>query len=309
MRGDNFVNGFRLPAFAKINLYLRVLGRRPSDGLHEVHTLLQTISLCDYLTFDLRDEGFELGFGSNSDAVDVPLDETNLITRAARLLTEKYAVRSGARVTLEKHIPIQAGLGGGSSNAAIALLGLARLWDLKVSDAELTALAATLGADVPFFFSGGTGLGTGTGATITALSDAPAKSVLVVMPDARVSTIEAYRRLAMPFLTKKTSVAILSGSHTESTIKQVFDNVLRNDFEPVVFEMHQSIAHAKRMLYEHGATHALLSGSGASVFGIFDDTQALDKAYNALSRESGWRCFACHTLNRSAYHQALNIGS
>ncbi len=280
------------------------MGRRPTDGLHEVHTLLQTISLCDYLTFESRDEGFRL----ESDALDIPLDDTNLITRAARLLVEKYDVRSGACVTLEKHIPIQAGLGGGSSNAAVALLGLVRLWNLKVSDVELNHLGATLGADVPFFFHGGTGLGTGTGATITTLSDAPAKSVLVVMPDAHVSTAEAYGRLRMPFLTKKTPVAILSGSRTESTIKQVFDNALHNDFEPVVFEMHTSIAHAKQMLYEHGATHALLSGSGASVFGIFDDTQVLDEAHNALGRERGWRCFACHTLNRSAYHHALNIG-
>jgi len=165
-----------------------------------------------------------------------------------------------------------------------------------------------LGADVPFFFHGGTGLGTGTGATITSLSDAPAKSVLVVMPNARVSTAEAYQRLQKPFLTKKTSVAILSGSRPESIVEQVFDNALHNDFEAVVFEMHTSIAHAKRMLYEHGATHALLSGSGASVFGIFDDTQVLDEAHKALSRERGWRCFACHTLNRSAYHHALNFG-
>lgn len=279
------------------------MGRRPSDGLHEVHTLLQTISLCDFLTFEISDEGFEL----ESDALDVPLDHTNLITRAARLLIEKYDVRSGARVTLEKHIPIQAGLGGGSSNAAVALLGLVRLWSLKVSDAELTSLGATLGADVPFFFHGGTGLGTGTGATITPLSDAPAKHVLVLMPDVQVSTTEAYQRLQKPFLTKKTSVAILSGSRPESTVKQVFDNALHNDFEAVVFGMHTSIAHAKRMLYEHGATHALLSGSGASVFGIFDDTQGLDKAHHALSRERSWRCFACHTLNRSAYHHALNI--
>ena len=298
------MNGFRLPAFAKINLLLRVTGRRPSDGLHEVHTLLQTISLCDYLTFEPCDEGFEL----ESDALDIPLDDTNLIARAARLLIEKYDVRSGARVTLEKHIPTQAGLGGGSSNAAVALLGLVRLWSLKVSGAELNALGATLGADVPFFFHGGTGLGTGTGATITTLPDAPAKSVLVVMPDARVSTAEAYQRLRMPFLTKKTSVAILSGSRPESIVKQVFDNALHNDFEPVVFGMHTSIAHAKRMLYEHGAAHALLSGSGASVFGIFDDTQILDEAHNILNRERGWRCFACRTLNRSEYCHHLNIG-
>ncbi len=308
------MNDFSLPSFAKINLSLRVFGRHAASDLHEVRTVLQTISLCDRLTFTVAETS---DFKLTCDSDEVPIDERNLIVQAAHLLRENLNVRSETfkrtHVTLEKRIPVQAGLGGGSSNAAIALIGLRRLWNLDIETKELLALGASLGADVPFFFVGGTALGTGSGATIKSLDDVPAKLLIVIMPDAKVSTAEAYRSLQRPILTNDDALAILSGSRFESEIDKFFDiasldkklnNKLINDFESVVLPAHPSIKFAKQELIEHGATHALLSGSGASVFGIFDDketqTQAHDELIN-MSANQAWRVFACRTINQAEY--------
>ncbi|MBA2736003.1 MAG: 4-(cytidine 5'-diphospho)-2-C-methyl-D-erythritol kinase, partial [Pyrinomonadaceae bacterium] len=150
-------NSFTLPSFAKINWYLRVLGKR-DDDFHELCTLFQTVSLHDDLTFAESDE-----ISLTCDNQAMPIDETNLVVKTAKILREKYAVKSGAAIYLEKRIPAPGGLGGGSSNAAVTLIGLAKLWNIKISSAELLEIGGKIGADVPFFFCGGTALGTGRG--------------------------------------------------------------------------------------------------------------------------------------------------
>lgn len=288
---------FTLPAFAKINLTLRVHGRR-ADGYHEISTTLQTITLNDLITFEpLPGERFELVCA----APDVPADETNLVHRAATALRERFGVRRGARVTLEKKIPSGGGLGGGSSDAAVALVGLSYLWDLHIGKRELAETGARLGADVPFFFTGGTALGTGTGTDIAPLGDAPRRHLIVVTPAVKVSTAEAYKALNAPALTKADGAVMLPISHEEADFSDSLRGEMRNDFEAVVFRLHPDIKRAKDALLGAGARGAMLSGSGSSVFGVFDSESEARLALGALGAEAGWQVFPCSTLTRGEY--------
>ncbi|HEX5706436.1 MAG TPA: 4-(cytidine 5'-diphospho)-2-C-methyl-D-erythritol kinase [Pyrinomonadaceae bacterium] len=287
-----------LPAYAKINLVLRVLGRR-ADGYHEIETVFQTISLHDLLTFEpLEDGRIELV----STDPEIPSDETNLVHRAAVALREFAGERTlGARMTLEKHIPSQAGLGGGSSDAAAALCSLASLWDVAVSKRELVELAARLGADVPFFLTGGTAAGTGLGTDIRPLEDAPKLSLVVVTPGVKVSTAEAYKLLNAPALTKAEADAKLPISRAGLDFSGSLRGVMRNDFEPVVFPLEPEIARARDALTAAGAEAAMLSGSGSSVFGVFENPFAASAAARALTIESRWQVFECETVGRAEY--------
>lgn len=292
---------FTLPAFAKINWSLRVIGRRP-DGYHELRTIFQTVTLHDLLTFSPRtDDQLHL----TSDAPDIPADESNLVHRAAVSLRRRHAVERGASIHLEKRIPAEGGLGGGSSDAAVALVGLAHLWGIDTNRRELAEIGASLGADVPFFLTGGTALGTGLGTQISALEEMEAVHLLIVTPQARVSTAEAYKALSQPALTKAESDIILSISCAEAQFPGPLHEVLYNDFERVVFRLEPETLRAKRALIEAGARGALLAGSGSSVFGIFDNAEAQACAAASLQRESGWRVFSCATLTRKLYLEAL----
>ncbi len=292
---------FTLPAFAKINLGLRVLGRR-ADGYHELRTIFHTITLRDELTFTPRtDAHVELTCA----APDIPTDETNLVLRAARALRERYDVKRGAQVALAKRIPVGGGLGGGSADAAVALIGLARLWQIDTSGAELARIGAHLGADVPFFFTGGAALGTGRGTEITPLADAPRTPLVVITPGVKISTSDAYKALSAPALTKDYRAVKLPISCTEADAARALQEELRNDFEPVVFRLEPAIERARDALLRVGAKHAALSGSGASVFGIFDSEQGQARALDGLGGEAGWRVFASTTLARAEYRAAF----
>lgn len=280
---------------------LRVLGRRERDGYHELETIFQIVTLRDELSFsELPDGKIELV----CDAVGVPADESNLVYRAALALHSHFNIRKGARIQLVKRIPTGGGLGGGSSNAAIALIGLAHLWELETNPIELIQLGTELGADVPFFFTGGTALGRGTGTTITSLEDVSEYYLLIITPDESVSTAEAYSAMRAPFLTKRKPVAILPSSRGASLQGSVED-VLHNDFETVIFNLHPKIELAKCELLQHGARGALMSGSGASVFGIFDSRAAQERAHERLKKQRHWQLFVCKTLGRVAYIEAL----
>jgi 4-diphosphocytidyl-2-C-methyl-D-erythritol kinase len=294
-------DAFALPSFAKINLTLRVLGRR-ADGYHELRTVFQTITLRDRLTFRALGGGrLEL----SCDAADVPADETNLVHRAAVLLREHYGVRRGARVEIGKVIPAGGGLGGGSSNAAVALVGLARLWEVETDGAELAALGARLGADVPFFLAGGTAEGSGRGDVIRPLPDAPPLRLLVVTPPVAVSTAEAYKSLNAPALTKADRAVNFYVSHEAADFSGSLRDALLNDFEPAVFRDFPEIEHARAALLRAGARAALLSGSGASVFGVFDGEREVERAAAALRSETRGRVFACSTVGRAEYRAAF----
>lgn len=294
-----------LPAFAKINLGLRVLGRR-ADGYHEIRTVFQTLSLYDTLTFQGAPDGsLELGCSDP----EIPADETNLVLRAARALRERHGVKAGARIYLEKLIPAGGGLGGGSSDAAAALLALATLWGVETDRPELSEIGSRLGADVPFFLTGGTALGTGTGADVRPLADAPKMHLCVVTPGVRVSTAEAYRALRAPALTKADPLVNLSVSRTEADFPDSLCDVWSNDFEAVVVRLYPEVGRAREALKGAGAGRTLLSGSGSSVFGVFESEGAAGSARERLGAEGGWRVFACATLSRAEYLAALGRGA
>lgn len=290
-----------VPAFAKINLGLRVHGRRP-DGYHEISTVFQTVTLRDTLSFQATaDDKLKLVCSDPS----IPTDDSNLVLRAASALRERFGVGRGARVELEKVIPAGGGLGGGSADAAVTLVALATLWEIKTNAAELAEIGARLGADVPFFLTGGTALGTGTGTAIRPLEDAPQMHLVIVAPGVHVSTAEAYGALGAPALTKVEPVVNLSVSRTEADFPDLLCDVWSNDFEAVVVRLYPEIGRARARLVESGAARVMLSGSGSSVFGVFESKGAAERAGEALKVESGWKVFACETLTRAGYLAAL----
>jgi 4-diphosphocytidyl-2-C-methyl-D-erythritol kinase len=290
---------FTLPSFAKINWNLRILGRR-EDGFHELCTIFQTVSLFDEITFENSDEIFLTCNDQN-----IPVDESNLIIKAAQILKNKFNVKSGARIHLEKRIPAPGGLGGGSSNAAIALFGLATLWNLEINFEKLVEIGAQLGSDVPFFFYGGTAFGTGRGTEIVSMQDLDEKYLLIVTPDIKVSTAEAFARINAPYLTKESSKSILEICQIEANSFDLRQSKPINDFEKSVFEFQPEIRRVKEKLLSLGAIQALLSGSGASVFAVFDKEETRQTTLKALDNESNWRKFAVATISRNQYREAL----
>lgn len=289
----------KLPSFAKINWYLRILGKRP-DGYHEVVTVLQTISVCDELTFNIDDEGGSITL--RCDDPSIPTDNTNLIIRAAVALRDSYQRAQGADIALAKRIPAQGGLGGASSNAAVTLLALNALW----RGGDLTIDPGLLGADVPFFLGGGKSIATGTGTKISPLPDSPKQHLIVITPNAKVSTANAYASLNAASLTTSEPASILSSSLADEFSADSRLWPLRNDFERVIFEIEPEIGRAKMALLEAGARGALLAGSGSSVFGVFEDEVARDRALENLKSEAGWKVFSCYTLSREEYFRAMN---
>src|SRR6266542_741991 len=286
-----------LPAFAKINWSLRILGRRP-DGYHEIDTLLQTISLHDTIHFTATGTP-EIHL--SGDDRTFPMAAGTLVYRAAAALQSSHAQGKGARIHLEKRIPSHAGLGGGSSDAAATLIGLSHIWKIEASSAQLIEIAGNLGADVPFFLHGGTGRGTGIGTRITPLADADKRFPLIIKPNAGVSTAESYRALNAPSLTTLSGDTILSSSPSLGS----FDSDLVNDFEGSVFKREPEINRAKAALKKAGAQGVMLAGSGTAVFGIFDKREEQERAIQAIELEPGWRVFPCTTVGRDQYRRAI----
>jgi 4-diphosphocytidyl-2-C-methyl-D-erythritol kinase len=298
---------FTVPSFAKINWRLEILGKRP-DGYHELRTVLQTISLHDTLHFQPSEDG-SISLACNDN--EIPSDDRNLVVRAALALKKLYGIEHGARINLEKRIPSKAGLGGGSSNAAIALIALSHLWEIKVERQALVEIASGLGADVPFFFIGGTALGEGTGTTLSPLPDAGRHHLVILTPTAGVSTSDAYAAMNSPALTTRKPDPILSSSPAGQDFCDlnqllIFEE-LRNDFESVIFDMEPEIRRSRDELLQAGARHALLAGSGSSIFGVFDDQPSRELALGKIQMEPGWRAFPCDTLSRNEYKHALTV--
>jgi len=290
-----------LPAFAKINLSLRVLGQR-ADGYHDLDTVFQTVSLHDTIKIAATDNS-EITL--SCDDRRLAIDETNLVSRAAESLRARFGAEKGARIRLEKRIPVHAGLGGGSADAAVTLLALAHLWKLSASKHDLLALGSRLGADVPFFLFGGAAHGTGIGDKITPLPDTSQKFVLIIKPNANTKTSDAYKALDERSLTTPNPKTILSSSQPTEHFDIGRFASLENDFEAVVFDLEPEIARAKRALVQSGAQAAALAGSGSAVFGVFDSEDAQRRAIQAIELDTGWRVFPCKTVGRNEYARAL----
>ncbi len=279
-------------ALAKINLDLRILHRRP-DGYHELRTIFQTISLADRISIEYEPAA------ETQLAVDGNVAiEDNLIARAARLVTEELGCAGNFRFGLQKRIPMGAGLGGGSSDAAATLLALPPLLGRAIAPERLHALAASLGSDVPFFLHGGTAVGMGRGEELYPLPDLPPMRGLLVAPAIHVSTAEAYSALSArldPLAADRKRAAFAQVAWTENLA------LARNDFEEPVFERHPELARIRLALESHGAICARMTGSGSSLFGLFDDPAALARARGAMAVH---RTFPFSLVSRRRY-QAL----
>ncbi|MGB2753154.1 MAG: 4-(cytidine 5'-diphospho)-2-C-methyl-D-erythritol kinase [Pyrinomonadaceae bacterium] len=291
---------FTLPSFAKINWTLRILGKR-DDGFHELFTVFQTVSLHDTISFADSDS-LEL----TCDDPAVRVDGRNLIFKAAEMLRARHGLAQGAAMHLEKRIPSPGGLGGGSSNAAVALIGLARLWELD-EGIDLHSIAAELGSDVAFFLYGGTALGTGRGEEIEPVEDKDEAFMLIITPQISVSTRDAFGELDAPTLTNEARNHILSVCRNEAGSLDPRVSVLTNDFERTVFSAHPEIENVKNTLLKLGAANAALSGSGASVFAVFEKEETRQAAIKALDQASTWRKFAVSTISRNKYREALHL--
>ena len=303
-----------VPSLAKLNLALRVLHKR-QDGFHELRTIFQTISLHDSLRIGFESQKrTEIHLESS---VDIP---DNLVLRAGRLVCDRFKIRGKILISLKKKIPMGAGLGGGSSNAAATLIALPALAGKCVAAGELAELAAVLGSDVPFFIHGGTALGLGKGTEVHPLPEQPPRHVLVISTGVHVSTAEAYRSLqhSVPTLPEAPITNPLTSSPEFLMLREfqaitwALDNpdveglALTNDFEKPVFENHRSLASVVRELRRLGARPALMTGSGSALFGIFPGTDQLNAAAEAFSGYSVFRArFVSRPRYRSLWRRAL----
>jgi 4-diphosphocytidyl-2-C-methyl-D-erythritol kinase len=266
-------------AYAKINLGLRILGRR-KDGYHDIETVFHRIDLFDEVSLAPAD-GLTLECFPES----LPSDERNLCYQAAQLLSRRLHRSPGASIVLRKAIPEGAGLGGGSSDAAATLLGLVQLWDADLPAGELRDLALRLGSDVPYFLNDGSAYATGRGEVLDYFRLELPYWIVVVYPHLAISTAWAYRN----FTTNGTVQ-----SEEPIPLKEVLRNeignparlnaLIRNDFEPLVEGTHRIVAEAKRLLVDSGAGVVRLSGSGSAVFGFFQDELRTRAAAKALQR-------------------------
>jgi 4-diphosphocytidyl-2-C-methyl-D-erythritol kinase len=271
----------RLRALAKINLDLRVLGKR-LDGYHELRTIFQTISLAD--TIDLAFTPERKTSIDIDDALAIP---DNLAVRAAQLVLDAMRVSGKVEIRLRKRIPMGAGLGGGSSDAAAVLLALPVLASRSLPLPRLCDLATQLGSDVSFFLQGGAALGIGRGHEVFPLPDAPPLHGVLVAPGTHVSTPEAYRRLS-PHLTTESQQNKIFSFGCQVWAGGVSPGAC-NDFEAVVFEQYPRLAALKKRLLRAGASSALMSGSGSAVFGLFRTGAEVSRALAALRKENAFR--------------------
>jgi 4-diphosphocytidyl-2-C-methyl-D-erythritol kinase len=329
------MNEVRIPAFAKINVRLNVVGKRP-DGFHELRTIFQSISLHDDLILR-RAPGQVISLQVTGNAIlSTEPVEKNLVYRAVDLLRRELRLRDGVDIELRKNVPTGRGLGGGSSDAAAALLGFLRLTGKKLDGARLFELAASLGADVPFFLRGGRALGVSKGDEIYPLSDVPKQYLLVVSPESiHVPTPDAYRWLAAgPIYVdgqKRKSKDNAASQRTRRAAEQrkapgaltklgKTSNIwgfcalcwsaqgtsLSNDFEAPVFERYPRLKQIKRVLLQHGAAEASLAGSGSAVFGVFPSPVLARRAAVRFPHD---QTFVCETVSRDRYVRAVTGAS
>ncbi|MGG3311007.1 4-(cytidine 5'-diphospho)-2-C-methyl-D-erythritol kinase [Paenibacillus lautus] len=262
---------------AKINLMLDVLHKRP-DGFHEVEMVMTMIDLADRLEMSEQKRDTII---ITSQAGYIPLDEKNLAFQAARLIKERYDVKKGVHIHLDKKIPVAAGLAGGSSDAAATLRGLNRLWGLDIPQEELLALGAELGSDVPFCVTGGTALATGRGEILTPIPNPPQCWVIVAKPPINVSTAEVYGRLRSEQIQHHPSAERMVEALTQGSFQQMCQS-LGNVLEEVTLKMHPEVQQLKEGMLKLGADGALMSGSGPTVFGLVSKESKVARIYNGL---------------------------
>lgn len=287
-----------IPSFAKVNLFLAVRSRR-ADGFHAIRSLFERISLCDTITLTLRtDRKITVA----SDLPGLARDRRNLAMRAALLLQETYCVNKGVDIRIQKKIPVGSGMGGGSSNAAFTLLGLNRLWKLKIPLVKLNKLAARIGSDVPFFVSQSPfAWGAGRGERIKPLPELARVRLwhVIVVPRVKVSTPQIYAawdrkrslRLTRPGSGAKLTYLALKKNHPD-----VLSGVISNSLEPVTESLYPQVRRAKALLSAHGVKTIMMSGSGPAVFGIVNSRKEADQVRAHLGKSSLYEVFLATSI-------------
>lgn len=268
-----------LDSYAKINLALDILYKR-DDGYHELNTIMQQIDLKDRIIIRNRNKGIHI----QCDNKDVPLDENNLVYKAWEKIKEKTGINRGIQITIEKKIPVAAGLAGGSSNGGAVLKGLNLLWDLKLSDEELMAIGKEIGADVPFTIMGGTAWAKGIGERLTRLNSFSGKMVLLANMGIPVSTEWVYKNMDLKSINKRVDIESLIRYMEEDDLLSLAKN-MENVMEAVVIEKYPQIERIKEDMIKFGALGSLMSGSGPTVFGLFDDEEKLHRCKKELEKK------------------------
>jgi len=278
---------------AKINLYLEIINKR-ADGYHNIESVMHTVSLFDILELTkIEDNKIEL-VCDNADLSDT---KKNLVYKAAEKVKEKYNINSGVRIKLTKNIPMGAGLGGGSSDAAATILALNKIWDINDDIKNLELLGATLGSDVPFFMTGGTAKISGIGDIVEKINTKFKGTFVLVKPNFGVSTPHAYSKVKFPLTNPRKISKII-----RSLEKGVFDfesakDLFFNRFEDFIFEEYQEIKQIREVLEDLGCA-SLMSGSGATVFGLVHDKENLDFILNEL-KKCGWNVWVASSFEVS----------
>lgn len=265
-----------LRAYGKINITLDITGKR-DDGYHLLNTILQTVDVFDEVTLSKRPKGILV----NVDQPFVPADERNLAFKAAKIIKEKFRLKEGVLIDIKKKIPVGGGMAGGSTDAACVISGMNRLFDLKMDQAEQDEIALQIGADVPFCLRRGTFLAEGIGEKLTRLDPMPNLSVLICAPAFQVSTQQAYQAYdERPEKSPRKIEPLLEGMKT-GDLNAIFSN-MHNSLEPVVEMFHPEIGAIRKCMLDSGAQKAMMSGSGSTVFGLFENPKTAQAACDAM---------------------------
>ena len=262
-------------SYAKINLFLRI-GKKISSGYHNIQSVMQKIELSDNISIEPLSEDKIVIESTNKELEN----ENNLAYRAALLLKNRFKVRNGVRIYIEKNIPLSAGLGGGSSDAATALLSLNKLWSLKLKEKQLIEMASQIGTDVPFFIGENAALVEGIGDKIKRIKKSFSINIVIINPGFRISTKWAYSAYdkVKPKIKLNADIKSLIKAIEKKDIKEIANNI-HNDFEPIVTKKYKIIGEIKNNLLRNDALNAGISGSGPSVFGIFNSIYEAREAF------------------------------
>ncbi len=275
--GGKPVKELHLNAYAKVNLTLDVGDVRP-DGYHDVESVMHTIALHDSITLREAGSGVELIV---LDGAAVPADHRNLVVRTAEMLREMFGVQRSVQIELTKRIPVAAGLGGGSSDAAVTLLGLVQMWKLRLEGPQMRSLATKLGADVPFFLEGGGAVARGKGEKLAFLPALPSTWMVLARPRAEVSTTWAYKQLQPAAISSRPDTPAMIGAVRREDLREV-GRLLHNVFEPLITATHPLIADLKTRILKGEAYGATMSGTGPTVFGLMANEAAAHKVADDL---------------------------
>lgn len=268
------MNSITKKAYGKLNLSLDIVGKR-EDGYHLVRMIMQTVDLYDVITIERQPQP---GISLTTNRPDLPTNKDNLIFQAANLLLNEYTISEGVRIHLEKHIPIAAGMAGGSADCAATLTGINELFSLGLSKEELQKRAVTLGADVPYCILGGTALSEGIGEVLTPITNVPPCKILLVKPNIDVSTKWVYTTLRWNELTSHPDIDGMIDALNNHSLEGV-SNKMENVLETVTIPSYPVIKQIKDKMMELGAANAMMSGSGPTVFGLFPNEEKGKAAY------------------------------